>query len=118
MSPGERTRRANALGQVIDAQMMLADRGMDEVLVDLDGFNRALMDWARMKEVQNPEQYFLDPQSDRSQAALQKKDEQRQQNDMNQKALMQQAFGLEQLRTGLANTRATLIDSSNISMPC
>ena len=101
MSAGERTRRAGALGQVIDAQMMLSEKGMDEVLVNLGGFNRALMDWARLMEVQNPEQYFLDPESDESQAALKQKDEARQQESMQRKALMQQAFGLEQLRVSL-----------------
>ncbi len=102
MSPGERSRRAQSLGNVIDAQMMLADRGMDEVLVDLGGFNRAVMDWCRLNEVQNPEQYFVDPESDQAQAALRRKAEQRETEDMNRKALMQQAFGLEQLRTALA----------------
>lgn len=101
MSAGERTRRADSLGQVIDAQMMLSDKGMDEVLVNLDGFNRALMDWARLREVQNPEQYFLDPQSPESQQALKKKDEARQAESMQRKTLMQNAFGLEQLRISL-----------------
>lgn len=101
MSAGERSRRASALGQVIDAQMMLADKGMDEVLVDLGGFNRAMLDWARLMEVQHPEQYFLDPESDKSQAALKQKDAARQAESMQRKTLMQQAFGLEQLRVAL-----------------
>ena len=101
MSAGERTRRANALGQVIDAQMMLADKGMDEVLVDLDSFNRAVMDWARLMEVQNPEQYFVDPQSPQAQAALQKKADQRASEATQRRTLMQNAFGLEQLRIAL-----------------
>ena len=101
MSPGERSRRAAALGQVIDSQLMLADKGMDEVLVGLPEFNRALMDWARLNEVQNPEQYYIDPESERSQAALQSKAKQAEQMDMQKKALMQQAFGLEQIRTSL-----------------
>ena len=101
MSPGERTRRVNALGKVIDAQMMLADKGMDQVLVDIDGFHRALLDWARLSEVQNPEQYFIDPESERSRAAIQSKRKQAEDIEMQKKALMQQAFGLEQLRTGL-----------------
>jgi len=105
MSPGERSRRVTALGQVIDAQMMLSDKGMDKVLVDLDGFNRALLDWARLSEVQNPEQYFIDPESDRSQAALQDKQQQSQEFDMQKKALMQQAFGLEQMRLAFEKYR-------------
>lgn len=105
MSPGERNRRVNALSQVIQAQLMLSDKGMDQVLVDLDGFNRALLDWARLAEVQNPEQYFIDPESDRSKAALENKSKQAAQMDQQKKALMQQAFGLEQLRTAFEKYR-------------
>lgn len=105
MSPGERARRVSALGQVIDAQMMLSDKGMDQVLVDLHGFNRALMDWARLSEVQNPEQYFVDPDSEGSKAALQSKQQQSQELDMQKKTLMQQAFGLEQMRLGFEKYR-------------
>ena len=101
MSAGERSRRAGSLGQVIDAQMMLADKGMDEVLVNLGGFNRALLDWARLMEVQNPEQYFLDPESPESQDALKKNKEARETESIERKTLMQQAFGLEQLRVAL-----------------
>ena len=105
MSPGERTRRVNALGQVIDAQLMLADKGMDEVLVNLPGFNRALLDWARLNEVQNPEQYFVDPESKEAKAALKSKASQAQQMDTQRKMLMQQAMGLEQLRTAFEKYR-------------
>jgi hypothetical protein len=105
MSPGERSRRVNAMTQVINSQMMLADKGMDEVLVNLDSFNRALLDWARLSEVQNPEQYFLDPQSEQSQAALQNKQKQAQQQQRDKAMLMQQAFGLEQLRTAFEKYR-------------
>jgi len=105
MSPGERSRRVAAMGQVLDAQMMMADRGMDEVLVDLHSFNRALMDWARLAEVQNPEQYFIDPDSDKAKAALQAKDKQRRQEQNQRAMLMQQSFGLEQLRTAVEKYR-------------
>jgi hypothetical protein len=105
MSPGERARRANALAQIIDSQLMLADKGMDEVLVGLNEFNRALMDWARLNEVQNPEQYYIDPESDRSQAALQNKQKQAADFDMQKKTLMQQAFGLEQMRLAFEKYR-------------
>ncbi len=106
MSPGERSRRVTALGEVINTQMMLSDKGMDQVLVDLDGFNRALLDWARLSEVQNPEQYFIDPESDRSQAALQDKQKQSEELDMQKKTLMQQAFGLEQMRIAFEKYRS------------
>ena len=101
MSPGERQRRVTALGEVINAQLMLSDKGMDQVLVDLGGFNQALMDWARLSEVQNPEQYFVDPESDESKAALANKSKQAQELDVQKKTLMQQAFGMEQLKNAL-----------------
>jgi hypothetical protein len=75
------------------------------VLVNLDSFNRALLDWARLSEVQNPEQYFLDPQSEQSQAALQNKQKQAQQQQRDKAMLMQLAFGLEQLRTAFEKYR-------------
>ena len=105
MSPGERSRRTQALGQVIESQLMLADKGLDGVLVGIHQFNRALMDWARLAEVQNPEQYFIDPESDESKAALQGKQKQAAEVDQQKKALMQQAFGLEQLKTAFEKYR-------------
>lgn len=105
MSPGERTRRVNALSQIIDAQLMLADKGMDEVMVNLPGFNRALLDWSRLNEVQNPEQYFVDPESEPAQQAMAAKQKQARELDQQRKALMQQAMGLEQLRTAFEKYR-------------
>jgi len=105
MSPGERARRADALGQIIETQIMLSDKGMSGVLVGLHQFNRALMDWARLKEVQNPEQYYIDPDSDESKAALDGQQKQAAEFDMQKKALMQQAFGLEQMRLAFEKYR-------------
>ncbi len=102
MSPGERARRADAMAEVVNSQMMLAERGMDEVSVDLYTFNRALLDYARLKEVQNPEQYYIDPDSDQAQAALRRKQALAQKLEMDKKALMQDAVGLEKMRTALA----------------
>jgi len=101
MSPGERSRRVAAMDGVIQTQLMLTERGMDEVMVDLSGFNRALMDWARLSEVQNPEQYFVDPESEKAQMAMKSKQKQAQELDQQKKTLMQQAFGIEQLRAAL-----------------
>lgn len=99
MSPGERTRRSNAMAEVINSQMMLADKGMDEVLVNIKGFHRAMMDWARLNDIQNPEQYYVDPDSPESQTAMQNKNKAAAEAKNQKAALMQQAFGLEQLRT-------------------
>lgn len=101
MSPGEKARRSNAMAQVIDAQLMLAEKGMDEVLININGFHSALMDWARLNDIPNPEKYYLDPESPESRAALQSKNQAAQEQKEQKAALMQQSFGLEQVRTAL-----------------
>lgn len=106
MSPGERARKANSLKQVIDAQIILAEKGMDGVLVSLPGFNRALLDWARVSDIQNPEQYFVDPESESAQIAMQDKQKQAQEQTKLKQALMQQAVGLEQMRLAFEKYKA------------
>lgn len=101
MSPGERARKVATLQQIVQAQIDLANLGMDNVLVNIDGFYRALTDWGRAAEVQNPEQYFIDPSTEASQKALQAKEQAEAQAAQANRALMSQAVGLEQLRSGL-----------------
>ncbi len=101
MSPGERARRIQSMNEVLNGQLMMADRGMDEVLVDMDGYYRALMDRDRLAEVQNPEQYYVDPASERSKRALAIKQQQGEQDKMDRAKLMQQAAGMEQMAQAL-----------------
>lgn len=99
MSPGERARKVTTLQQIVQSQIDLANLGMDNVLVNINGFYRALTDWGRAAEVANPEQYFLDPSTEESKAALQAKEQGDAQAAQANRALMGQAVGLEQLRT-------------------
>lgn len=99
MSPGERARRAAALLTLLDTQVKLAQLGMDEVLVNLTGFYATLMDWARVSDIQNPEQYFVDPESVPAQQAIMSKQKAAAEQKAQQQALMQQAIELEQLKT-------------------
>jgi hypothetical protein len=101
MSPGERTRLQNALAKFLDWQVTLAREGMDEVLVYLEGFYKALMDWGRVAEIPNPEQYFRNPASETSQKAVVSKRKQAAQIEEQKQQLMRQAIGLEQLRTAV-----------------
>jgi hypothetical protein len=98
MSPGERSRKAAALNQILQAQINLAQQGMQDVLVSPDGFYKALMDWARVSEIANPEQYFIDPMSPEAQQAAQFKAQAAQQAQQKQEALMTQAVQTEQLK--------------------
>lgn len=99
MSPNERARKVATLQQIVDAQVQLAQQGMDNILVNIDGFYRALTDWGRAAEIPNPEQYFIDPSTEESQKALQAKEEAGAREAEAQRNLMSQAVGLEQLRT-------------------
>lgn len=100
MSPGERARKVSALGKVVDSQLQLAERDMDGVLVNIEGFYKALTDWARAAELPNPEQYFIDPSTDESKQALQAKEEAAAKSQQANQSLMQHAVGLEQLKIG------------------
>ena len=101
MSVGERSRRIASLDSILTKQLSLSNEGLDDVLVDIVGFHRALMDWGRAAEISNPEQYFIDPTSDASQKALAAKQAQQQQEKQNQATLIDQALGLERLRTAM-----------------
>lgn len=106
MSPGERSRKVAALQQVVDAQLALASKDMDDVLVNIEGFYKALTDWGRASELPNPEQYFIDPSTDESKKALKGKEKQRAAQTEASRALMRQAVGLEQLRTAFDKYKA------------
>jgi len=106
MSPGERARKLAAQGKIIDTQLALNDKGMDGVLVDIEVFYKALTDWGRLAEIPNPEQYFIDPQTDASKQAMQQKQQAQQQATEANRALMKHAVGLEQLRTAFEKYKA------------
>ncbi|HET7135173.1 MAG TPA: hypothetical protein VFJ25_04575 [Casimicrobiaceae bacterium] len=101
MSPGERARKANALMQLLNAQIQLAQLGMDEVLVNVIGFYRNLTDWARVSDLQNPEQYLVDPQSDEAKKAFTAKAQKRAADDAARKSLMNRAIGTEETKVAL-----------------
>lgn len=106
MSPGERSRKMAALDKILQSQIGLAQMGMDNVLVTVDGFYKALMDWARVAEIPNPEQYFLDPLSPQARQAAQEKAQAAQAEAQEKRNLMHQAIQLEQLRTATEKYKA------------
>ena len=101
MSPGERARRQAALDKLLQAQIALAERGMDEVLVSASGFYSLLMDWARVSDIPSPERYFIDPRSDESQQAAAEKARQAEEVKKQQQQLVAQAVELEKIKTAL-----------------
>jgi hypothetical protein len=100
-SPNERTRRATALNDVLTKQITMAQSGMDEVLVNLDGFHHALIDYCRAQDLPNPEKYWIDPLDPNSVKARDMKSQSAQAEKQKQDQLMAQAVELEELRNAI-----------------
>ena len=101
MSAGERNRKIAALDKIIGQQGAINSIGLDGVLVDVEGLHNALIDLAKASEIDNPERYFVDPQSKESQAAgVQKQQEAELQETQNQ-SLVEQALEIEQLKVAM-----------------
>lgn len=105
MSPGERTRRVAMFEQMMNNQIALAQQGMEEVLVNVEGFYATMMDWARAGDIPNPERYWVDPQSDVAKQAMKSKADAAQEQKAMQEELMSQAVALEQMRTAFEKYR-------------
>jgi hypothetical protein len=99
LSPGERQRKVNSLNTILDKQIQFSGGGLDGILVNDKAFHVTLMDWARASEIDNPEQYFIDPASEGAQQVKADNALQAKQSKEQQFALMDQALALEQLRT-------------------
>jgi hypothetical protein len=100
-SVNERARQGATLEKVMAKQESLAMNGMEDILVDPANYYKAIMSWLRINDIANPEQYFLDPRSEKSIAAFKRRAASQQQQQQKQDALMQQAVALEQMRTAI-----------------
>lgn len=106
MSPGERQRKITSLGFLLSTQLQLAQQGMNGILVNLPGFYSTLMDWGRAAEIDNPEQYFLDPSSDESKQAMAQREKATKAEQRAQANLTSMAIGLDQMRVALDKRNA------------
>jgi hypothetical protein len=100
-SPGERARQSAVLQQTMEVQAALAQHGMEDILVNAEGYYAAAIDWLRINDIPNPERYLLNPKTPASQQAFKQRAIMRQMQSQKQDALMRQAVGLEQLRVGI-----------------
>lgn len=97
----ERTRLSAVLDSLIQKQVLLAQNGMEEVLIDVQAFYNTLIDWLRINDIEVPERYLLDPRTDQAKNALQQKHANQQKQAEKQDSMVQQAIALEQMRVGL-----------------
>lgn len=97
----ERLRVSQTLEKAMDKQAGLASMGMEDILVTVQNYYAAFVEWLRVNDLEVPERYVTDPRSQGAQDALKARAQQRQQASMKQDAMIQQALALEQLRTAL-----------------
>ena len=80
LSPAERSRKAGALMNTIQLQQTAMQAGGQDIMVNLNGIHRAILDWSKSTDLDDPEKYWLDPEAPESQqaqqAATQKADDQ------------------------------------------
>jgi hypothetical protein len=105
-SQGERARQSAVLDKAMDRMALLAEHGMEDILVDAEVFYNTFIDWLRANDVAVPERHILDPRSDRAVQAFKSKAIQAKQSKDKQDALMQTALMLEQVRTALDKYKA------------
>lgn len=104
-SPGERARIALVLEKLMEKQAALAANGMEDILVDVHNYYNALIEWLRISDVELPEKYALNPNSDRAKQAFEQRSKAKAAQQQKQDAMIQQAVALEQVRTALEKYR-------------
>lgn len=101
MAPGERERLAQTYRTMLQDQIELAKMGMDGQLVDASKFYRTLMTWARVRDVRNPEQFWIDPASEGAQKVGAQKSAAAQADAKARQALMERAIGTQETTVAL-----------------
>jgi len=96
MSKGEKIQRISALTNVIQTQVSFMQQGKEGEIVSGSGIFNAIMDWARAANLENPEQYWVDPSSEEAQAAAKGKAEQAQAQQQAQAEAQQQQIQFQQ----------------------
>jgi hypothetical protein len=98
LSPGERSRKAAALTQVLTLQNTALQMGLDGVLVSLPNMYSAIRDWAAAQDLDAGEKYFSDPRSQQSQQMQQQKAQAGQQAQQMQMQMAEMAADLEKAK--------------------
>ena len=98
LSPGERRRHAANLQQVLQLQEKIASMGGMGVAVDLNGIHKTATDWMRAVQLDDSEEYLVDPSSQKGQQAQQQAGQQQQQQTQMQAQMTQMQVQLDQFK--------------------
>ena len=100
MTTAEKAARVGTLTSVISKQSEIIAQGGEGILTDKAKVYNAMTDWLRASDIDTPEQYLIDPNSDEAKAVMQQRaqGQQQQQQQMQQMQLqlmrMDQSFKL------------------------
>lgn len=97
ISPGERVRKGQALGAVLQTQTAIFEAGLDGILTDADRIHNTLTDQSRAMGLEAPERYFIDPQSQPARDAAEQKAQAAAEAQAKQDELTQVTLQLERL---------------------
>jgi hypothetical protein len=108
LSPGEKSRKVAALGQVLSYQWQTIQAGQDGVMVTLPNLYNAYLDWASAQDLDAGEKYFTDPESQTALQGMQGKIQQNQQQQQMAMQLQQVQIQLEQAKLQIDQQKAQL----------
>jgi hypothetical protein len=112
LSPAERNRKAQSLITTVQQQVQMFTGGGANIMVDMNGIHRAILDWSRAVDLDNADQYWIDPESDRSQQAAKSQSEQQQA----EQAAQLEAFTAEATASDNNSQRDFEIDKMKIQL--
>ena len=97
MSNAERREKRQTMDALILQQEKLHQAGFDGVLMNLETYHSALLDWSRAGGISSPRRYWLDPRQPEQQEALEQKAQQAEQQAEKQSALEERIFSTQVL---------------------
>ncbi len=100
LTPGERRRTQAALTNILNWQFQMIGGGAANITTDWNGIHKALTDYMNATELDSSQGYFIDPDSQQSQAAMQAAAQQAEQQKQMQMQMMQMQMQLEQGKVG------------------
>lgn len=96
LSAGEQRAKQQALAGVIQQQTQMLSSGLAGVVASLPGLYKSVVDWARAGGIDNPEAYFVNPETPEAQQAQQAQAQAQQQQQQAQQAILQAQLQIEQ----------------------
>lgn len=99
LSPGERRRTMQALQYVHQVQMQMIAGGTANITTDWPGIHKSLTDWMRAAELDTGQQYFLDPDGQKSMRAQLAAAQEQQAKAQQGQQMQQLALHLQQMES-------------------